>query len=59
MNPYRPTLDRIIPDKGYITGNVQIVISWYNRFKSDLTDIEALAILRQWALNSGFVERKA
>ena len=34
-HPYSPTLDRIDPSKGYISGNVQVVIHMYNVCKSE------------------------
>jgi hypothetical protein len=41
-----PTLDRVIPERGYVKGNVA-VISWRaNRLKSDATLAELLAIAR-------------
>ena len=33
--PYRPTLDRIIPEVGYVPGNIVVVSDLANRIKSD------------------------
>jgi hypothetical protein len=48
QNPYMPSLDQRVPGEGYTPENVQVVISWYNRFKGDLSDSEALRILDSW-----------
>lgn len=42
-----PTLDRIVPSRGYVRGNI-IVVSWRaNRLKSDAT-MEELARIVDW-----------
>jgi len=38
--PRVATLDKILPNKGYVIGNVVIVSHMVNAFKSDITDIE-------------------
>lgn len=45
-----PTLDRIIPDLGYVKGNVQVISMRANRLKSDASEEELRAIL-------GYIER--
>jgi hypothetical protein len=45
-NPYGPSVDQKMPGLGYTPENFQIVVAWYNHFKNDLTDGEALSILR-------------
>jgi len=45
-NPFGPSLDQRVPGKGYTPKNSQIVSVWYNRFKNNLTDKQATAILR-------------
>ena len=39
-----PTLDKIVPSKGYVKGNVAVISARANRLKSDasLAEIEAL-----------------
>lgn len=39
-----PSLDRIIPEKGYVKGNVIVVSSKANRIKSNATADEILAV---------------
>jgi hypothetical protein len=43
-----PSLDRIIPSRGYVRGNVRVISDRANRLKSDLTPAE----LRMRAANS-------
>jgi len=38
--PRLATLDKILPNKGYVIGNVVVVSHMVNAFKSDITDIE-------------------
>jgi len=46
-----PSLDRLVPDKGYVRGNVRI-ISWRaNRLKNDAT-LEELKLLVNYVENS-------
>lgn len=45
-NPYAPSIDQKRPGDGYTEENFQIVTVWYNHLKGDLTDDEALTILR-------------
>jgi hypothetical protein len=40
----RPSLDRIIPELGYIKGNVAFISKWANIIKSDATEKELYAI---------------
>jgi len=41
-----PTLDRIIPEKGYIKGNVQVISMRANQIKSDATADELMAVAK-------------
>lgn len=41
-NPRSPSIDRIDANKGYTDDNVQIVCTWYNLAKSQLTDADML-----------------
>lgn len=40
QNPYAPSLDQRMPGWGYTKENIQIVAVWYNRMKSDMSDLE-------------------
>lgn len=44
--PNSPTLDRIIPDVGYVPGNVQVISHRANTIKSDATADELEAVAR-------------
>ena len=44
INPYTPSLDKIIPEEGYTKDNVQVVVLNYNRLKNDSEEVHALAI---------------
>lgn len=37
-HPYLMSLDRIVPEKGYVKGNVRLVSYWYNRARSNYGD---------------------
>ena len=43
---HSPTLDRIIPKKGYTKGNVQVISGRANRIKSDATADEIMAVAK-------------
>ena len=45
-----PSLDRIIPELGYVKGNVQVISNRANRFKSDASIEELEAVVRHMTL---------
>jgi hypothetical protein len=46
--PFSPSLDRIVPQRGYVPGNVVVISNRANRAKSDLAT-EELVALAEWA----------
>lgn len=34
-NPWSPSLDRVVPELGYVKGNIEIVSTWYNLAKNE------------------------
>lgn len=46
--PHSPSLDRIVPSRGYVPGNVVVISNRANRAKSDLSTAELVA-LADWA----------
>lgn len=47
-NPKAPTLDRIIPEKGYVHGNIAILSYRANLIKNDCLDPEIFRQLASW-----------
>lgn len=45
--PDTPSLDRVIPDLGYVPGNVQIISDFANRIKQDAT-VEQIEAVARW-----------
>ena len=43
-NPHAASLDRIIPELGYIRGNVVFISQWANTIKSNATEIQLYAV---------------
>ena len=43
-NPYRPSLDRIVPELGYVKGNVAFISLKANIIKQDITENELYAV---------------
>lgn len=43
--PDSPSLDRIVPEKGYVRGNVRVISNRANRLKNDATAAELRAVL--------------
>ena len=41
-----PTLDRIIPAKGYVEGNIQVISNLANKIKSSATPEQVMAVAR-------------
>ena len=44
QGPNSPTLDRVVPDLGYVRGNVRVISSRANQIKSDATPSELLQV---------------
>jgi hypothetical protein len=47
-----PSIDRIIPDRGYVKGNIVVVSFRANRIKNDAT-VEELETVANWLRNHG------
>ena len=53
-NIWSPTLDRIVPEKGYVEGNVRVVCHGYNNFKSNWHPNVFKLLLQQCLVAYGF-----
>lgn len=58
-NPWAPSVDRIVPEKGYVVGNVRMIVCIANRAKSHWTDEELIRFARALVLHqSTLIDRK-
>ena len=51
-NPYSPTIDRIDNSRGYVRGNVQVVIHMYNACKNEWSEEAVLEFARKLVENA-------
>jgi hypothetical protein len=49
QGPNSPSLDRIVPQLGYIKGNVIVMSSLANRIKNDSTPEQVMAVAKWFA----------
>lgn len=47
-NAASPTLDRLLPELGYVRGNIAVISMRANRMKNDVTDPELFSRMAQW-----------
>lgn len=43
-----PTIDKIVPEKGYVPGNVRIISHRANRWKNDMSLEDAKLLISNW-----------
>lgn len=48
---FSPSIDRIVPDRGYVPGNIRFVLHAVNSMKNDGTDADMVMIARAIVTN--------
>lgn len=48
LHPYSPSVDRVIPELGYVKGNVRVISRLANTMKQNITDPEAFRRLADY-----------
>lgn len=58
--PFSPTLDRIVPEMGYVRGNILVISSRANQIKTDASwsEIQALADFYKEYIINNFGEQR-
>lgn len=51
VSPNSPTLDKIIPELGYVKGNIQVISNRANSMKNDAS-ISELLLFAEWVFNN-------
>jgi hypothetical protein len=52
LGPFSPTLDRIVPERGYVRGNIIVISNLANRIKTNAGSTEILAV-GEWLKSIG------
>ena len=52
--PLCPSIDRIDPSKGYTEDNVQVVVFAFNAFKGEMSQHDAIALMKSMAKNLSY-----
>ena len=57
INPHSPSIDRLIPELGYVDDNIQLVCDQFNKMKSDKTMEQTYFLARQFIKYQDVIEK--